>query len=134
MEPVFSKQFFCVNEVEWPDKLASVFFSFCLSNDIPISNCDHQNFSFVFDNEMALEAEKRRCLQFSSTGARVLEATCTAKECTMTRSTIFTTSWRIVAPPENVKVKWILGPVTLTHKSTTCQIILRPLSPLGLLV
>ena len=37
----------------------------CLSKDIRFSKCTDQKFCFISDNEMATEAEKRRCLQFS---------------------------------------------------------------------
>ena len=38
---------------------------FFLSKDIRFSKRTDQKFCFICDNEMATEAEKRRCLQFS---------------------------------------------------------------------
>ena len=62
-EPIFGAVF-CGKKCKGLTSKLGCFY-FCLSKDIRFNKCTDQKFCFVCDKEMATEAEKRRCLQFS---------------------------------------------------------------------
>ena len=62
-EPIFGAVFFGKSCKGLTSYLACFFL--CLSKVLRFSNCTDQKFCFICDKEMATEAEKRRCLQFS---------------------------------------------------------------------